>query len=155
MYTDCEVKNLDRISIGKEITMLARQIRLLRGRYLEEAGCIVGQAQFHALMYFARNEGSSEKQAAQAVGIDKTLMTRAVKKLQHMGLLTVRRDSKDARYKRVWMTDAGKREMVKVRAALAGITDTLASGLNEQQIGVFLQTLEIMKNNIADGLGQA
>ncbi len=143
---------MGRISIGKEITSLARQIRLLRNRCLDEEGCIIGEAQFHAFMHFARNEGSSEKHAAASVGVDKTLMARTVKKLSALELVEVRRDQRDSRYKQVWLTAEGKAELDRVKAALAKITDTLAQGITHQQLKVFLDILAIIKENATERL---
>ena len=143
---------MGRISIGKEISSLARQVRMLRNRCLKEAGCAVSAAHFHVFVYIARNEGCTEKQVAQAIGSDKTLVAKAVKKLTHQGLAFCRRDDEDARFKRVWPTPQGIAEMEKVGRALRRITDILSQGIDEAQTKQFLQTLEKMQQNVSESL---
>lgn len=140
------------ISVGKEVTALARQMRMLRNKCLKEAGCEVGAAHFHVFMAIAKNEGCSEKQIAHAVGSEKTLVTKAVKKLTHQGLVESRRDDKDARIRRVRLTQKGWAELSKVSGALARITDTLSQGIEKTQIEMFLATLKKMQQNVSESL---
>jgi DNA-binding MarR family transcriptional regulator len=138
---------MDRISIGREIATTARHLRSLRNRCLHEAGCAIGGAYFHVFMFFARHDGCSEKQAAEAIGKDKTFVTKAVKKLEGQGMVESRRDACDARYKCIFLTPAGKEEFCKTEAVLRRINGIIKHSISDAQIGVFLKTLNAIDNN--------
>ena len=146
---------MDSISIGRCITITARHLRILRNRCLDEAGCRVGGAYFHVFMYFANHDGCSEKQAACAIGKDKTYVAKAVKKLAAQGMIVCRRDNIDARCRNIHLTPQGRAECEKAKKALRNINGIIADGIDGQQIDEFLGTLELMRRNIADRLGMA
>lgn len=151
-YDGGEVTQLNRVSIGKEVTRLARQTRLLRGQCLADAGCIVSAAHFHAFMYIARNEGCTGKQAAQGIGSDKTHIAKAAGKLAAQGLIKILPDEMDARYRRMWLTEAGKEEKMRMKSALVRITDILSQGMSDKQIAGFLAAVKTMQQSVAESL---
>ncbi len=141
---------MDRISIGREITAAARHLRLLRNRRLGEAGCTVGGAHFHVFMFFARHSGCSEKQAAEAVGKDKTFVTKAARKLEMQGMIESRRDPQDARYKRIYLTPKGQEEFIKADEVLLSLNGIIRGGISDAQIDSFLLTLKDIDRNVLE-----
>jgi len=141
---------MDRISIGREMSVSSRHLRMLRNRCLREAGCIIGEAYFHVFMFFARHDGCSEKQAAEAVGKDKTFLAKAVKKLEAQGMIESRRDTRDARYKCICLTAAGEEEYHKTDEVLRSINGIVKRGMSDAQIDLFLKTLKEIDSNVLE-----
>ena len=139
---------MGRISIGKRVAALARHLRMLRNRCLKEAGCTIGEAYFHLFMFFNTHPDCNEKQAAAAIGKDKTFVAKAVKKLIAQGMIVIRKDETDARYKRIRPTQKGKEESEKAALALASINDIISRGIDQAQIDAFLNILGMMHRNV-------
>ena len=143
---------MDRVSIGRNISMVARRLRLLRNHCLSEAGCKVGGAYFHIFMFFANHDGCSEKLAACAVGKDKTYVAKAVKKLTVQGMIICRRDDADARCIHIHLTQQGRAEYEKAEKALCRINGILSRGISDDQINAFLKTLDLIQCNVGKRL---
>ena len=143
---------MSRVSIGKEVTVLARQIRQLRGQYLKDEGCIVGPAHFHVFIYIAKNEGCTGKQAAAGIGSDKTHIAKSAKKLAALGLIEIWPDETDARYKRMRLTDKGGDELRRLEAAHMRISETLSRGMDASQIAGFMAAAGTMQRNVEESL---
>ena len=103
----------------------------------QKAAC-AGPARGRAAQWVRRNStrlcishtmrGAPKNRAAGAAGCDKTAITKAVKKLKAQGLVETRRDETDARYVRLWLTEAGRSEAERVKTALVRISDVLTRG---------------------------
>ena len=141
-----------RKSIGRQVTLVSRQIIKLRNKCLADYKCEVSAAHVHAFIYFSHNIGCSEKQAAQATGKDKTSIAKSVKKLCEMQLIAVRTDEDDARIKRVTLTQKGNSEMRKVSEALESVSNIMSQGLSMAQTEEFLSTLAAIQKNVLNNL---
>ena len=141
---------MERISLGKSISSAFRHVRMLRNKCLKDCGCSVTGAHFHTFWYFLNHPDSSEKQAAEALGKDKTAIAKSVKKLAEQGLIVCRTDEEDARIIRISPTHNGKQEQKKVEKALHQITDIMSAGIAKECIDIFLETLEAMQKNAID-----
>ena len=139
---------MDRISIGRQIAAAARHLRMLRNRCLAAAGCAIVGTYFHVFMFFALHDGCSEKQAAEAIGKDKTFVAKAVKKLEAQGMIESRRDTQDARYKQIYLTQKGKEEFDKTDEVLLSINGIIKAGMSDEQIDLFLKTLKEIDSNV-------
>lgn len=139
---------MGRISLGKKITALSQQIVRLKNQSIKDVGCIVSAPHLHVFMYFMRNPGCSEKQAAQAMQSNKTFIAKAVKKLADQALIVSKTDEKDARFRRIYPTPNAQDEMEKVQSALWRVTQIMEQGIAQDDIKQFLNALETMQNNI-------
>lgn len=145
---------MNRVSIGKEVTFVSRQIIKLRNKYLKDYKCIISAAHVHAFIFFAHNSGASEKQATAAIGKDKTSVTKSVRKLYEQQLIIRIPDDKDARIKRITLTQKGHYEMNKVSRALETVSVIMSKGIEQERINAFLKTLAAIQDNIQDDLGE-
>lgn len=143
---------MDKISLGKKITIVSRQINMLRNKCLKDFGCKVGAAHLHAFVFFLNNPGCIEKQAVKALETDKTYIAKSVKKLVEQALITRETDTEDARYKRIWPTLEGENELQKMQKALEQITSIMSQNIDKADIEIFLHTLETMQNNILNSI---
>ncbi len=141
-----------RKSIGRQVTLVSAKIIKLRNKCLADYKCEVSAAHVHAFIYFARNIGCSEKQAAQAIGKDKTSIAKSVKKLCEMQLIVAKPDETDARVRRITITQKGEAEMCKVEKALENVSVVMARWLSAAQIEAFLGTLETIQENVQSNL---
>ena len=143
---------MSRVSIGRRVTYVSRQIIKLRNKCLDDFECEVSAAHVHAFIYFAHNIGCSEKQAAAAIGKDKTSIAKSVKKLCEMQLITAKPDETDARIKRISLTQKGRQEMIKVGKALEAVSVIMSKDLGSEQVQAFLDILSAIQNNVQDNL---
>lgn len=141
-----------RKSIGRQVTLVSAQIIKLRNKCLADYKCEVSAAHVHAFIYFAHNIGCSEKQAAQAIGKDKTSIAKSVKKLCEMRLIAAKPDETDARIRRITLTQKGRSEMRKVSEALESVSKIMSEGLSTAQTEEFLGTLAAVQKNVQNNL---
>ncbi|PIL20366.1 hypothetical protein P775_10475 [Puniceibacterium antarcticum] len=102
----------------------------------------ITNGQFSLLMSLNRPEGPRIGDLVPLLGMDRTTLTAALKPLERRGLVLLQPDKKDARARRLTLTDAGRAllktalpiwrsEHAAVDAALSGITpDDLRRGLS-------------------------
>lgn len=143
---------MGRKSIGRQVALVSRQIIKLKNKCLKDYECEVSAAHVYAFIYFANNEGSSEKQAAQATGKDKTSIAKSVKKLCEMQLIAAKPDETDARIRRITLTQKGRSEMRKVSEALESVSKIMSEGFGLAQVEEFLGTLAAIQKNVQNNL---
>ncbi len=119
----------------------ARQLARRFDEALRPHGLTNGQ--FSLLMSLNRPDGPRISDLVPLLGMDRTTLTAALKPLERRGLIKSGRDDKDARARRLWLTDEG-RAVVKaaypvwsdthdaIDAALVGVTSgELRTGLRQ------------------------
>ncbi|MGC8816201.1 MAG: MarR family winged helix-turn-helix transcriptional regulator [Candidatus Hadarchaeum sp.] len=127
-------------SIGRLISYLHR----LKGSYLHErlGKYGIGSGQVPLLMRLYRGDGINQDHLAHEVNIDKATCTRAIEKLERVGLVRRRTDEADRRAYRVCLTKKAKRLRPTVERTLKDWTKLLLTGFSAEEREKLFEFLE-------------
>ncbi len=84
----------------------------------------------------AEQEGSSQRELAENMHIEPPTLVRHLDNLAHEGLVERRRDERDRRIARVYLTDAGRHRLKELRDDAQAVDAELRSFLSESEIEV-------------------
>jgi len=93
-------------------------------------------------------DGLAMAELADRIGRDKSTATALVKKLSTLGLVVPRKDSRDARVTRVWLTDAGRGLRPSLDALQHQLLTRAYRGLSWPERAELMRLLERVQANL-------
>jgi DNA-binding MarR family transcriptional regulator len=113
------------------LALLLVQLGFHAGREFGERLAPLGleQRQAGMLVRLAANEGRSQQAIAELLGINATRMVFLVDELERLGLVERRRNPADRRSHALYLTDAGRAMLARVRAVTAEHENRMSAGL--------------------------
>ena len=91
------------------------------------------QRQAGMLVRLAANQGRSQQAIAELIGVNATRMVFLVDELEELGLVERRRNPADRRSHALYLTDAGRAMLARVRAVTAEHEAAIGAGLTGAQ----------------------
>ncbi len=126
--------------VGRLLGILHRGWRMHLVRELEPFGLGNGNALFFlAIMH---HEGASQEELAAFLSMDKATVTRAMQRLERRKLIVRRRDPRDARRRRVFLSPAGAKLVPRIRALHRSLGNRLLGALSADEKKTFYLLLE-------------
>lgn len=113
---------------------------------LEKYGLVKGQA--HLLVLIRDNDGCTQKELSEMVGIKYSSMSERVNKLENLGYIERSVDESNSKYKRVFITSAGKMAAVQCRRIQNEFDDIIYKGFTKKDIKQLETYLEKIIDNI-------
>jgi DNA-binding MarR family transcriptional regulator len=89
----------------------------------------------------AENEGCSQREVAERMHIEPPTLVRHLDKLAHDGLVERRRDDRDRRIARVYLTAAGRRRLQELHGIAQELDGELRALLSAREVDVLGRTL--------------
>ncbi|QFZ19022.1 MarR family winged helix-turn-helix transcriptional regulator [Saccharothrix syringae] len=123
--------------VSSTIFALARSHRALAASLLADLGLFPGQELI--LMRLWTRDGRSQKQLAEALGLDHSTIAKSVRRLENAGLVTRTADPTDARVRIVSLTPAGRALEEPTRAAWAELERASTRALTEHEQDLFVE----------------
>ncbi|BBE30710.1 MarR family transcriptional regulator [Tepiditoga spiralis] len=134
-------------SFGKTISHISKKMYMYLNKNLEKYSISKGQIHFLMLLY-RKGNGLTQEQISKFLDIDKANTTRALKKLIENGYVEKKRDEKDKRIFRVYLTDKGLNLKPKIKEILNELDQKLTFGITQKEIEQVLSTLEKVDKNL-------
>lgn len=128
------------------IFALARAHRALAGTLISELGLYTGQELL--LAQLGSEDGQSQKSLAHLVRSDHSTIAKTVGRLEAAGLVERRKDEKDARISRVFLTDAGRRIQGQIEGAWRQLEERTATGLTSDEAETFIRLARKMRDRL-------
>ena len=141
------------ISIDFLIAQVGRRHHKRAHALLEELGLYHGQPRLLHVLW--REEGPTQSELAERVHVRPATMTKMLQRMAEAGFVERRRDSKDQRVVRVYLTDAGRQVQERVHQVWAQMEHDVLEGFSPEErrlLRVFL--LRIRENLRERELGQ-
>ena len=91
--------------------------------------------QFSLLMHLCRPTPLTVSELAEKLAMDRTTTTANLKPLERRGLVAIHRDDKDARVKRVSLTDAGRAVLAEAIEHWRTANDAIVARLRDVDLG--------------------
>jgi len=125
---------------------LARAHRTFAGTLISDLGLYTGQELL--LAQLGSEDGQSQKTLANLVRSDHSTIAKTVGRLEAAGLVERRKDEKDARVTRVFLTDAGRRIQRGIEEAWRQLEERTASGLTAEESETFIRLARKMREQL-------
>lgn len=119
------------------------------GKRFDEAFRPVGlnNWQFTMLMALAGQASQTINQIAGQLGMDRTTATKNLHPLERRGLVTIRTDDKDARVRRVSLTQEGRQLLEDALARWRAVNEQVSAGLSKEQLVAVRSALDVIATN--------
>lgn len=128
------------------------QTELLKKRkvqkYLIDIGLTPGQGQARILQYLDRGTPVNQRELAEACMLDVTTMSRAVNRLEKLGLLKRERDPDCRRSYRISLTQEGKEKTEEIRYGFRQLEEYMCEGMSGEEISVLIQGIMKVRDNL-------
>jgi MarR family transcriptional regulator, organic hydroperoxide resistance regulator len=108
-----------------------KALRTVTDAALRRHGLHLGQD--HLLAVLWERDGSTPGQVAAAVNVTTAAVTKVATRMAEAGLLVRRRDDRDNRLVRLWLTDSGRALQEPIEAERQSLEDTITAGLTEKE----------------------
>ena len=138
------------IPIGKHISSIYRHLSIILNDLFADLN--IGSSQYLFLIRIADNEGITQKQLCDMIQIDRANTQRAIQKLLQLNYIIIQEDENDKRNKRNYLTPLGHQTAHEIRKRLSTLTKTMSVGLSEQELILFMKTLEKVEKNVQDAV---
>jgi len=127
--------------------------RLMRKRFDERARLVgATRAQWKTLVTLSRNEGLNQGALADRLEVEPITLCRMIDRLEESGLVERRRDPADRRAWRIYLTDAAKPVLTKLRGYADEMFEGALEGLGESDRAALSASLERIRANLAPDL---
>lgn len=139
-----------RASLGYQVNYVARLLaQSLRNR-IELFDVVPGQ--FAQLLALYEEEGLTQRELCERVGIEQPTMANTLQRMERDGLIKRVQDPADGRRALVMLTAQARRKEADLIAAARDVNALATSGLDESEIAAFMHTLaRIIENLEAEG----
>jgi DNA-binding MarR family transcriptional regulator len=134
-------------SFGRLISSVYQQIIIYTETQLKEYKIGLGQIPF--LTSLLQKDGVNQETLTAEFGFNKATTARAIAKLEKEGYVTRKRDEKDHRAYKIYLTNKAKETEPKLKDVLKGITVILTAGLTEDEKASVILLLNKMFQNIS------
>lgn len=132
--------------IAKLNAAIFRNIQILLNEKLEVLDLPSGQSDF--LYVIARNQGYSQQELSEHLYIGKSTTARAVKELEDKGYILRKRDSRDGRMYRLYLTEKGQQLMPTLDQVFSEVMNTLQAGFAPEDLQIFTEGLSLVLHNV-------
>lgn len=132
--------------LSYSIFALARAHRALAGTFISGFGLYTGQEIL--LAHLGTEDGQSQKSLAHLVRSDHSTISKMVRRLEVAGLVEQRKDDKDERISRVYLTEAGQRIQESIKEAWDRLEEKTTAGLTDEEAETFVRLARKMADNL-------
>jgi len=136
----------------EEILAVCKQLshqRIMRQRKVL-SGCCLHIGQPAMLEYIRLHPGCTQKEMADEAHVTPASVAASFKRLENAGLIRRRVDTSDTRCNRVYITEAGERELRECFYALKKLDEDMLAGIDDQSLDILKRCLSKMLNNLSD-----
>jgi DNA-binding MarR family transcriptional regulator len=124
-------------------------IRKQIGRELARKGYPIKAEQFSALVYIWDEDGQTQRALAEKLYRDKTTVARLVAGIESLGFIRRAPGQEDAREKRIFLTESGKKLMAEVTQLVQDILLLAQKGIDPREIQICKEVLRRIRENLA------
>lgn len=140
-------------SIGKWISIIDRYNQMYIER--EYRSTNLGQGQIHILLTLFQKDNISQDSLSKELKLDKTTVTRAIKKLEESGYIIRVPSSQDRRVNLIYLTDKAKSIQKEISSTMLAWTEILSDGFTAEEKEQFLNMLRRTADNAVSYIGQS
>lgn len=129
-----------------EMRSVLRVHKQLLMRKLAEKDTHPGQA--ITLWVLSNHDGLTQGELAQMLSVAQPTVTVMLNKMEQAGLVERRFDADDRRYRRIWLTEAGRALQAELGAVHADVVESTMAGLTEAELTELMRLLRRIGENL-------
>lgn len=133
-------------TLGRSITILDRLMKMYYDHGLSDYE--IGWGQQFYIEYLYDHPGSSAQEMVRSIRVDKSTLTKTVKKLSEIDYIRIIPDENDQRIKRLYLTENAIPAAHRIKQIHDSFYQTLCADIPSSDIQSAEQTLEKMMENI-------
>lgn len=137
-------------SIGKLVSILHRKAQSYYTRCLKAYD--ISSAEYPILLFLNREDGITQEEIVSELGIDKAAVTRILQSLMEKGMVERKKDTRDRRCNRIFLTAYGKETKAPVNQAKADWNAILTRHMSEEEKRELVRLLSLAIQNIKEEL---
>jgi DNA-binding MarR family transcriptional regulator len=108
-------------------------------------------AQSGLLFVLGKQNGLSMGEAGAALDLGMPGISGLAERMTEAGLIEKRADPADARASRLWLTEAGRKELSRAKAGAAGVNARLMNGFTDAEIDIVSRWLKAVQTEFPKG----
>jgi DNA-binding MarR family transcriptional regulator len=136
-------------SLGYLVYQASGSIRRRISRELSDRGYPIKAEHFSALVYILDDDGQPQRVLAEKLYRDKTRVTRIVGSIEALGYIRRLPGPTDARQKRIFLTETGKKLMSEITELVQGVLLVAESGIDPRKMAICKEVLRLVRQNLA------
>ena len=146
-------KHLDAsLRFGFLIHDVSRMRRIVVDRALKPLG--LTRSQWWVLAFLSRRDGMKLTALAADLDLTKVAVGGLIERMEAAGFVERRSDERDARAKRVFLTNDGKSLVVRIRSQVEIVEADILSGVSETELDYAAEALVKIKHRLLQMLGE-
>jgi DNA-binding MarR family transcriptional regulator len=123
-------------------------------RFVAGQGRGATPAQSGLLFVLGKQDGLAMGEAGAALDLGLPGISGLAERMMEAGLIKKRADPADGRATRLWLTEAGRKELTRARAGAADINARLMDGFTEAEIDIVSRWLRAVQTKFPKGDGE-
>lgn len=139
------MKSNMKISIGRQIALIFRQLTIILNNRFEKYGIAAGQYPYYLII--AECPGINQLEVSRKLTVNKGTANKALKKLEEQGFIYTEIDENDRRLHCMYLTEKGRNILPEIRTELKSCTDIISSGIDEDKKAELMELLGVVMDN--------
>lgn len=139
------IMNKENYPITKLLNHIAKNIHLFHRNHLKDYD--MGWGQFRIIITLFHKEGINQEKLSNVLGIDKTTMTRTLKKMEISDLIEKKNNPDDKRAHLIHLTDKSRNLQSYLNQLKSEIDIKLLDGFTEEEITLVFSLLSRLEEN--------
>lgn len=132
----------DYVNIGRWFSILHRRSQLFVVEACQDLH--LTYSEYVMLIRLFDSEGAKQDDLANMLFLDKAVVTRTMNLLEEKGLVVRKRDTRDRRVRRVFLTDYGRQQHNYLRNTIQRWVDYLAQDMEPQQVKIIIHGFHLL-----------
>ena len=134
------------LRFGFLIHDVSRLRRIVVDRALKPVG--ITRSQWWVLAFLSRRDGMTQTALAADLDVTKVGMGGLIERMESVGYVERRADSRDGRIKRVYLTSAGAKLVNTIRVNVGEVEDEILSDISDDAMQTTAETLVTLKRKL-------
>lgn len=128
--------------LAKDLLRVSRKAQICVGKVIKKYGISIAEEPFFMAISF--NDGLTQEELTNIVGVDKAMTTRVITSLEKKGLVNRVQDAKDKRQNRIYKTEKMTKIESKLAKELMNLNNIFIEGIDDEDLNYFIKILSIL-----------
>ena len=135
-------------TVSKTLLKVSRRAQSCVGRIVQKHNLTIAEQPFLLTIRF--QDGLTQEELSELVGVDRALTTRVIQSLEKKGLIRKERDARDRRYHHIFANDALYQLADTIIPELFAFNDAATAGISQEELAQMVHTLQRLESNISN-----
>jgi DNA-binding MarR family transcriptional regulator len=148
------MSNLEKAKHGRLYSSVARHMRLYISRKMNEDDYDIRTNHLFVMLDIMHSPGTSLKEIACRLDLDKPTITKTVKKLLALGYIVAKEDEFDKRVSHLYLSGKSDEVLPRVKKIMKSMRDIIYKDFSEEEISLVNSLMQRMNRNLLEALSR-